>query len=226
MQLWLFFYAGSGGDGIANLFERSNNVTPIDKIKNYWRVHRIVDNSIKFFAPAPDQNYCFRSKRPFKLSENQLNPQYLECIDQNLNCVVTSHDVSLNCLKNSDSQDILCKNQVKVYLKSNDFEKIAEMGMKKNLRAAPIHFSEIIDSFDQFDYVLDVDRIKTDWQYVKDFCNQINFELNYDQYLQYQDLLAGNRTFMNDLYNIQEYTSRIENNMTVYELTNMWNKST
>ena len=43
MQVWLFFEPGTGGDGLANLLERSSGSVPIDGETGFWRVHRIVD---------------------------------------------------------------------------------------------------------------------------------------------------------------------------------------
>ena len=162
MQIWFFFDAGTGGDGIANLFERSSNVTSIDGLINYWRVHRIVDKKIKFYAANPDVNGCFRSVEHFDNKKNQLDPGYVSCVTTNKNCIITSHDVTLTALYNSDCQDIFCKDQIKVLLTLTDQNKSKINAAIKNL-CAELNGSVTFNTVDHsmFDIVLDVDKIQT-----------------------------------------------------------------
>ena len=51
MIIWVWFTAGAGGDGVANLLEHASNARTIDGNK-HWRVHRYVDNKVKFYAPT------------------------------------------------------------------------------------------------------------------------------------------------------------------------------
>jgi hypothetical protein len=112
MQIWIFFHAGSGGDGLANLLEQACNVVSIDGVKN-WRIHRIVDGKVKFYAPYPDQRGCFRLKHleRFDHRNNCLVQGYLDAVQQKQHCIVTSHDVTLDYLHSSDCQDIFQQNK-------------------------------------------------------------------------------------------------------------------
>ena len=109
MQIWVFFDPGTGGDGIVNLLERSTNTVPIDEGSDCWRLHRLVDGQIKFYAPSVDQNHCFRTGKPFKTHDNYLKSCYVDVVHQERPCVVASHDVSLDLLRRSDSLEILTK---------------------------------------------------------------------------------------------------------------------
>jgi hypothetical protein len=222
MQIWLFFQAGAGGDGVANLLERSKNVTPLDGETGYWRIHRIVDGSVKFYAPTIDKFGCFRHSQVFDQSVNELDSRYVDIVNQNFNCVVTSHDVSLDLLVNSDCQDILCKNQIKLLLTSNTTDTDAIKSATKNL--LPTIYTHVITDYcpDQFDYVLDVDLVKNDWNYVNRFCKDIGLELDYNEYVQYCDLLKGNKTFMTNNFNVEEWVSTVDQKNITYELVNIW----
>lgn len=222
MQIWLFFQAGVGGDGIANLLERSNNVVPIDGEAEYWRIHRIVDGSVKFYAPTVDNIGCFRHNQPFDQSTNQLSIGYLDIVSQNLNCIVTSHDTTLDLLANSHCKDILLKNQIKILLVSDKCQTVHIKAATKNL--LPTLFSAVNSVYcsENFDYVLDVDRIQGDWKYLDNFCNEIGIDLPHAEYMQYCDLLTGNRTFMNNNFDIEEWISTIDGTHITYKLVNIW----
>jgi hypothetical protein len=223
MQIWLFFQAGTGGDGIANLIERSSNITPIDGVTDYWRIHRVVDNDIKFYAPTIDGLDCFRHNQSFKENTNKLKKEYVDIVNQNRNCVVTSHDVSLELLSSSDKQDIFLKNQIKVLLTSKcSTVAITKFITKNLLPKLPQTIEPPLLYPEKFDYVLDVNRIKTDWEYVKTFCNSTRLDLCKDEYLQYCDLLAGNKTYMTGNVGIEEWKSNINENHITYDLINTW----
>ena len=225
MQIWLFFQPGVGGDGIANLLERSTNITTIDGISDHWRIHRIVDNDIKFYAPSLDEIECFRYKQSFKNTNNKLKKEYVDIINQNSNCVITSHDTTLELLSTSDCLDILLKNQIKVLLTSTR-DPLLNMikATTKNLLptlppegvSAPMIYPE------KFDYVLDVDLFKTNWDYVKHFCKQVNLNLCKNEYLQYCNLLSCNKTYLKDQFGIKEWVSTINGTQVTYKLVDTW----
>jgi hypothetical protein len=223
MQIWLFFQPGTGGDGIANLFERSNNVTPIDNVTDYWRIHRIVNNDIKFYAPTIDNLDCFRHNQSFKENTNKLKEEYINIVAQNRNCVVTSHDVSLELLFSSDRQDIFLKDQIKVLLTSEcSTTAITKFVTKNLLPELPQTVATPILHYEKFDYVLDVNLVKSNWEYVKTFCSSIGLDLQKDEYLQYCDLLAGNKTYMTGNFGIEEWRSNITGTHITYDLINTW----
>lgn len=222
MQIWLFFQAGAGGDGVANLFERSNNVVPIDGETGYWRIHRTVDRNVKFYAPTIDSIGCFRNNQHFDQNSNKLVAGYLDIVNQNLNCVVTSHDTALDLLENSDCQEIMCKNQIKILLVSNNSKIDTVNSATKNLLPTVGSYVDPVLYPEKFDYVLDVDLVKSDWTYVDNFCKNIGIELPHCEYLQYCDLLLGNKTFMTNNFNVEEWESTINKTHITYKLVDIW----
>lgn len=223
MQIWFFFEPGVGGDGITNLIERSNNFVPYDGVSDWWRIHRIVDNKPKFYAPTPDTQGCFRFNKRFKLKYNQVNAGYANCINQNQNCVVASHDVTLEALEASDCQDIFCRDQIKVLLINNDKQSVIVNATTKNLiYKFPSSLRTTSINQSKFDIILDVNKLQTDWKYLNNFCCDVGIDLNFEQYRQYQDLLKGSKTYMKSNFNVEEYMSVIEDNNIKYTLVNVW----
>ena len=226
MQIWFFFNPGTGGDGVANLFEQSSDIVSFDATAedpvDYWRVHRFVDGSPKFYAPTPDANECFRSGKRFEQIQNTLHPGYARCVASDQNCIVASHDVHLTNLLASDLQDVFCKNQIKVLLTTSDHHKANINAAIKNLRPTVKFNSAPEIDCKIFDFVLDVDRIQTDWQYVKKFSQDTGIKLDYQSYLEYQDILIGNKTFLANNFQIEEYVSCIQNESVTYKLVNTW----
>jgi hypothetical protein len=223
MQIWLFFQPGVGGDGIANLLEQSTNIVPIDGEFDHWRIHRIVDNSIKFYAPNIDEIGCFRHKQSFKNTNNQLKKEYVDIVNQNSNCVVTSHDTSLKCLLNSDCLDILLKDQIKVLLTStrDPWLDVITATTKNLLPTLPtVDISTPTTYPEKFDYTLDVDKFKTDWNYVKHFCKEVNLDLCESEYLHYRNLLSCNKTYFKDHSGIEQWESTIDGTRITYKLVN------
>jgi hypothetical protein len=223
MQIWLFFQAGAGGDGFANLLERSSNVTPIDGVTDYWRIHRIVDNDIKFYAPTIDEFECFRRNQSFKKNINRLKKEYVDIVNHNRNCIVTSHDISLGLLFSSDCLDILSKDQIKVLLTTECSKTDVTKYTTKNLLPT---FPQLMPTTliypEKFDYVLDINLVKTSWDYVKQFCNNVNLDLDKNEYSQYCDLLSGNKTYMSGNFGIEEWKSNINGTYITYDLIDTW----
>ncbi len=222
MQVWFFFNPGAGGDGIANLIERSNNFVPYDGETDWWRIHRLVNNTPKFYAPTPDVNGCFRSNHRFDLNTNQLNTDYQNCILQNQNCVVASHDTSLTALDASDCRDIFCRDQVKVLLLAEPNKSAIDFATKNLVTRLPNAAKETHLDKSKFDFVIDVNRFQTDWQYVYNFCQDVGAELDAEQYHQYQDILQGSKTYMTNNYCVEEYISQIVDRSMTYTLVNTW----
>jgi len=226
MQIWFFFNAGTGGDGVTNLFEQSSNVVSFDSTAedpiDYWRVHRFVDSCPKFYAPAPDVNSCFRSRQHFDQTKNQLSPGYKNCIATNQTCVVASHDVTLKALYKSDCQDIFCKDQIKVLLTLDNQAQVNLNSATKNLLPNLINVQAA--TFDQtlFDFVLDVEKINSDWLYTQEFSRIVGLDLDYQKYVEYQDILKGNKTYLKSNFQVEEYVSCIANNQITYKLIDVW----
>lgn len=223
MQVWIFFAPGMGGDGFANLLEQSLDITPIDSVTDYWRVHRIVDGQVKFYAPTPDQNQCLRlALQPFDHNRNQLYQNYVDLVAANKNCVISSHDLTLDRLAASDQKSILCKDQIKVLL-TGDYEQARQNAATKNLYP---EVSQIIDQKQidpsKFDLVIDIRDVQKDWQAIKSFCDEINIRLDQKKYHEYRSLLLGHTVYMSKNYDVEIYQSTRHNGRISYQLIDVW----
>jgi len=79
-----------------------------------------------------------------------------------------------------------------------------------------------MNNFEQFDYVIDVERFQQDWNVVKEICDSIGLDLDRNQYLQYQDLLKGGFTYMSGNFDIKMYKSSIDGTMVSYQLHSIY----
>jgi len=222
MQIWLFFIPGAGGDGVANLLERATNVTPIDGNKQWWRVHRIVNNSTKFYAPTIDHLGCFRHGQKFDSAANQLYDQYVELVNNNINTVVTSHDITLTQLQQSQQIDLLTHNQLKVLIHTDDYQSAAINFATKNLMPRWQLHTPLIDQR-QFDFVLDVSQVQRNWNYFCSFCNDIGVSVSHDQYRCYQQIATGNTAYMSNNFGIEQYHANIVDDSIAYKKIGTWN---
>jgi hypothetical protein len=221
MQLWLFFIPGAGGDGLANLLERATNVTPVDREKSWWRVHRIVNGATKFYAPTIDKLGCFRNRQPFKQHTNFLLDNYKDLVKNGTNTVVTSHDVTLSWLYNSDCLNVLTQGQIKVLLNTDDYRSAAEMCATKNLLPNVRDYHPDVD-FSKFDYVLDMKTILNNWNYVRDFCQDLGLDISIDEYVTYKKIINGDTSQMCNNFNIEQYQATILHNEVTYTKTGVW----
>ena len=212
MQIWIYFQPGVGGDGFANLLERAHQVKRFDINQPYWRIHRFVDNLPKFYAPTVDAKECFR-RLPlirFDSKDNYLMESYVDCVLQDRVVICTSHDTGLKFLNTNDCSDILLQNQVKILLKSSDPWLTRYQAIIKNLLPVSVDSIGLTlqpHNLDQFDHVLDVELIQTDWTYVEQVCKSLGLNLDQKEYQVYQEILAGSTQF--DQYGIERYQSSI-----------------
>lgn len=218
MQIWLFFEAGTGGDGIANLIEHAPQMRTLDVGKPQWRVHRIVDGAVKFFAPAIDRKHCFRNGKPFDQTNNSLSLDYLDIVNTGNNCVVTSHDISLNLLTASDCKQIFTKNQLRVLVKTNDKNKAMFNSCTKNLQPILKEPYKTVTDPMAFDWVIDPDQLNQDFDTANEFFEFANLTLDPEIYHQYQQVRKGNREYFPYMHNVQEYTSSVDGNKISYTL--------
>lgn len=216
MQVWLFFQGGAGGDGLANLLEHSANVVTVDGTPKRWRVHRIVNDRIKFLAPSVDQNSCFRQGNAFLAANNQLHEHYVDIAwTRPQNCVVTSHDLSLRLLRNSDCQHIFSSQQIRVAIINRNLSTLAYNSTVKNLQSSwQLPIDPGVD-VGQFDYVLNLESLQQDWQLMRNFCEDIGLHLCQSTFSQYQKLLQGDVSFLPDNNKIPRYKLHMQ-----YELVN------
>jgi hypothetical protein len=200
MQIWIYFLPGAGGDGLANLLEYADNVETIDSDQDpkRWRVHRFVDNQPKFYANAIDNIRCFRNNRPFLSAENQLRSNYVRLVENNIPTICTSHDATKKYLNVSDQRDILEHNQVSVYLYHPDYRRCVYQAALKNLvpKLPPMNSDDHYPvreniNIKQFDFVLNITEIQSNWSVLNQFCNTVGLNLNSDRYQEYCKLQAG-----------------------------------
>jgi hypothetical protein len=209
MQIWIYFLPGAGGDGFANLLEHADNVETLDSDQDpkRWRVHRFVDDQPKFYANPVDNLRCFRNNRSFLLSENQLRPNYVRLVENNITTICTSHDVTKKYLHGSDSRDILEHNQVSVFLYHDSYRLCVYQAALKNLEPKlppdvgdnyyPIR--QKID-FSQFDFILNIAEIQQNWSAVDKFCNTVGLKLDPERFQEYSKLQAGDDVWYRPRY--------------------------
>lgn len=208
MQIWVFFDAGAGGDGFVNLLEHSKNIVTLDHNENvhatplqqFWRVHRFVDNTPKFWAAAPDVNECFRSGSPFFKHTNKLRSNYLDIVTNDYNTIFSGgHDATLASLEDSDLQNILTKNQIKIYLHNSAIANVQAVFNIKHLAEYNIHTlqpqAKRLVQFKKFDYVIDVNELLTSWNTLKLFVTELRLSLDekhFDEFNLIQQHLGKN----------------------------------
>lgn len=214
MQIWIYFDPGCGGDGIANLLEHADNVVPLDG-RLMWRIHHYVDGQPKFWAPTVDQQGCFRKKFPFKQDNNQLLPSYLQAIDNARTVICTSHDVSLDQVYQSDCIPIFFKNHRRILIRNINPRQAFKINCIKNLKEYIPYQPKpsVTMTDDAYDFILDEEKFKTDWNYVTNFCQTIGLTLDQKFYHEYQQIL--NNTVVIDS-TIEHYESNINGDIVSY----------
>jgi hypothetical protein len=205
VQFWIYFDAGAGGDGFANLLEHADNITPWDQDLKVWRFSHYVNNEATFYAPPIDHNGCFRtpkngrSSSAFRCNENVLHESYVDRIQKNINTVCTSHDVTKKYLHASDRRDILEHNQISVYLFHPSYRQCSYQAALKNL--IPKLPPKMVDNYyqpvrkniniKQFDFVLNIEQIQADPSALDQFCNTVGLNLNPERFQEYSKLQKG-----------------------------------
>ena len=224
MQIWIYFISGAGGDGFANLLEWADNVENVDSDQAFkrWRVHHWVDGSPKFWSPNIDNHVirCFRNELPFKLNNNYLKRNYVKIVNAGINTICTSHDIRFTVLDQSDLQDILKQNQVRVLLTCDDYAHANHMARVKNLIKDTVGSNPLKDPIDhdQFDYVLNINDVQRDWSVVEQFCQQVGLHLDRKYYDEYQQIQSGNGELLSYGRNYcpKKYTTSTQDGTTTY----------
>jgi hypothetical protein len=210
MQFWIYFDAGDGGDGFANLLEHSDNVMTIDHNecvhaspdKELWRVDKFVNNRPKFWAPLPDLNGCFRNKVRFDQSKNELTLNYINAVNnKKYHTIVTSHEYELTHVDEHDTSDIILHDHVKVLIKSTNSKKSLENYLTKNLveydkKLLTVKEKAYKDSL--FDYVF-IDSELQNWTKVNQFCTEFGLDLDQKYHNEYLSIQNG-KTHNSTLY--------------------------
>ena len=218
MQVWIYFQPGVGGDGIANLLEKSQTVVSIDSSPPVWRLHRYVDGELKFWAPTIDQLHCFRRDQPFDISNNTLSQRYVELVKSNQNIVVTSHDIFLKNLRLSDEQHILEFNQVKVLITTQNLKQAMMSNLKKTLASlTPEKLNQACDWYLEqyqkidhanFDMVIYSEDIQRNIDAITNLCGKLSWNLDSQYYTNYIDLITGKIINLD----IDQFVSKITDN--------------
>jgi hypothetical protein len=193
MQFWIFFEAGVGGDGFANLIEHANNVTSADE-EIGWRIHNEF-TAVKFYGanwttdPIPFRNQ--------KVNADQviINPNYVRLINQKQNTVLCAHPTPYReQIDTSQFKELVQKDQVKIHLYSTNTDRV------KSDLIAKLPGIEIPDNWQnniikiinkelaRTDYALhiDIERAWTDWKYLSSCLASVGIDLDkvyYDKYL-------------------------------------------
>lgn len=239
-QFWIFFAAGTGGDGLANLLERCHGMhdwapepliwgqrgpmTPV------WRVHRIVDGAVKFWAPAPDVEACFRLGKRFDSNSNCLKNSYLEAVQAEKNIVVASHDVTLRHLDSSDCLDIFSRGQVKILLDSRDYFRCHQQHIKKCLVSTTLQEFEDLAAVkktiytnyqttdrSRFDHVVWIEDLGS-VESLQEFVQRLGLDVETSVIEQYLTVKSGDWPAVRPTgQSVPAYRSRVENHMIFYE---------
>lgn len=186
MIIWVFFQAGSGGDGFANLLEQSSNAIALDENKQ-WRIHRYVDSQVKFWAPNLQNN------RTRNNTVEQLNKQQIDIANSNNQfLIITSHDVEL---KNTFQKNILANDKhIKILLKSSNSKECLTTAMLKNLVEFNQSFNVqktdnkkiILSNFD-----VNLDTIPDTWEDIKKLVENLGLHLSKEDFIYYKKIVSG-----------------------------------
>ena len=136
MQYWIFFIGGVGGDGFSNLLEHSNNVEPADG-KLLWRLryNDLNIDKVAFAHPqfANDRRFLRNHHDfDFDLTKIQLMTHYYQLILNNTNTVIPAHIYHYNFNEKFKYWNILEKNQHKIWLYSNNIQRVIDDFCDKN----------------------------------------------------------------------------------------------
>lgn len=230
-QIWIFFAAGTGGDGLANLLEQSDGVRVWgqDQSGSPWRIHRVVDDQVKFWAPPVDEKHCFRTGHWFQQQDNNLQPEYVQAVQSDATIVVTSHDIVLYNLDRSDSLDVLCRDHTRVLLDSRNYLQCHQNAVKKNLinvslddfndaayaAATPSLARYQRTDRSRFDHVVWIEDLSTETQLIS-LASDLGLHLRPEIVRQYQLLRSPQWPAVLGSRSIPRFQSYIESNTICY----------
>ena len=189
MIIWVWFTSGAGGDGVANLLEHASNARTIDG-NTPWRVHRYVDNKVKFYAPTlGKQNNIYRINTIDLLDDRQLeiansDTEYL---------IITSH-VNPNLVSNK----IAANKNIKILVTSNNslYNALIKNLTEFNISDTWVNDPKIGTAEPGLaDIVVDIDNIMNDWEYTKKFTLDIGLNLSEKNFNYYRKIVTGDVIF-------------------------------
>lgn len=196
MQYWVFFHAGVGGDGFANLLEHADNIVPIDN-KKLWRKQWTVNGRVKFYGPHWVLGQ-FKPFRRYNITDYQLNPHYIELVDSNQHTVVAAHYHYWNEIERFPDRNIIEKNQIKIHVYSTNYNRILEdfsikthskivdksqwiqtckSNVESNLKNSNYHIH------------INIDQAWNDWAYLQTQLDQLDIQLDKIHYNTYLSII-------------------------------------
>jgi hypothetical protein len=199
MQYWLFFWGGTGGDGLSNLLEHANNLEPCDGVRR-WRTRNTPSGKIAFHGPRfSNVPSLFRNHQGFDMSKIYLLDHYVQLVEQGKSTVIPAHPWQYDeFLKKFPQRDIIEKDQHKILLYSNDMDRIVTDFIDKNPTSEK-NKQELIRSMAGknvlkdspklgYQTLVDMDRIWKDWDYFNDILVNIGIDLDRKYYEEYLDV--------------------------------------
>ena len=200
MIIWVCFTFGAGGDGVANLLEQASNARTIDGNK-HWRVHRYVDNKVKFYAPTLGKQQNTRRINTIDL----LDDRQLEIANSDTEYLIITSHVNPNLVSNK----IAVNKNIKILVTSNNalYNAYIKNLMEFNISDLSGNYPKIATAepgFDLADIVVDIDDMN-DWEYTKKFTLGIGLNLAEKEFNHYRKIVTGDLIF--DDPGIERYKS-------------------
>jgi len=199
MIIWVWFIAGDGGDGVANLLEHASNAHTIDGNK-YWRVHRYVDNKVKFYAPT-----LGKPQNPQRINTiDLLDDRQLEIANSDTEYLIITSHVNPDLVSNK----VAVNKNIKILVTSNNtlynayIKNLIEFNISDLDKNSPKNKTSLAK---QADIVVDIDNIMNNWEYTKKFTLNIGLNLAEKEYNSYRKILTGDLIF--DDPGIERYKS-------------------
>lgn len=207
MQYWVFFKGGIGGDGFSNFLEHAANVSPADNFRK-WRIDPIRSKhnptTTVFYMPAWCTNtWLFRGPAHlFDIETVNLHPYYSYLIKNNINTVVPVHPKpyfeQINSYKN---KDIIQQDQIKIYLTTTNYDRVLKDYCEKcpvdekgnpntqdwinDYRRSIVEDIESDTASGKYDYLIDIDRIWSSWDYTKNVLTELGIDMSEEMYNNY-----------------------------------------
>jgi hypothetical protein len=213
MIVWIFFPAGAGGDGFANLLEQSSNVVALDQNK-HWRVHRYVNSQAKFWAPT-----LGNTEKRINTIDQLNNQQFAVANSDDQYLVITSHDLTLKTTFLNNT--FLDQKHIKILLKPKDSVKSWVNYKHKNL----VEFNRLpttqpeLNPLALLNFTVHLESVPTDWKDIKKLTDTIGLNLDEKDFIHYRKIVTGE--FQYTTPGIEYYESYIDaDNVTKYKKIN------
>lgn len=195
MIIWVCFLAGAGGDGIANLLEQASNARQLDKNKS-WRIHRYVNNQVKFYAPTVPINSDSANSRnnPIEMLDDyqvkiaNSDTEYLIITSDNIwytpdllyTLVPSNKQIKILVTSKNSRYNYLTKNLIEFNMLTEKIPIVVPGGPRDEKAAAGAAAA-----------VIDHDNIVDNWEYIKKFTLDIGLDLTQEDFNNYIKIVTG-----------------------------------